>query len=255
MSVVRYKTSDGLPDTTGPSPIIWAGCPVAEFIANPAKGFHAYNSLADAGLVVDTSVDGYVFGGTNPDVDKRGDDAIDLETSGADNDSVFVAQAAKVKPALNSGKRIWFECLVANDDVGDSGSFIGLMETAGQTAEAIVDDCAAIIDEDYVGFRILTDADAELDVVVNQGGGTGPTEIVDDAQTMVAGTYYRIGITFDGADTFNYYVDGVLVGTSTADSLDNDTMANNLGLYIGQKSGVGAAQSLLLKWSRIAGEL
>jgi hypothetical protein len=249
---VNYKVPQGNPDITGPSPIIWADCPVLDFATDPASGFHFFNRLE--GLTVDVGVDGYIFGGTNADVDKRGDDAIDIETGGADNDSSFLAQCARITPALNNGKKFWFECLVANDDLGDAGSFIGLMETAGQTAEAIVDDCASIIDENYIGFRILAAAQTILDIEVNQGGGTGPTVILENAQTMVAGTYYRIGITFDGVDTLKYYVDGVLKATSTLDSLDNDKMSNKLGLLITQKSGTGAAESLLLKWSRFAGQ-
>lgn len=251
--VVNYKVPQGNPDITGPSPIIWADCPVTDFAADPALGFHFFNRLE--GLTTDVGVDGFIFGGTNADIDKRGDDIIDIETGGADNDSSFVAQAARVQPAISNGKKFWFECLIANDDLGDAGSFIGLMETAGQTEEGVVDDCASIIDENYIGFRILTAAQTVLDVEVNQGGGTGPTVILENAQTMVAGTYYRIGITFDGVDTFRYYVDGVLVATSTTDSLDNDKMSNKLGLFITQKSGTGAAESLLLKWSRFAGQL
>lgn len=250
---VTYKVPQGLPDVTGPSPIIWADCPVLDFLTDPASGFHYFQDLR--GITTDVSVDGFTFGGTNGEVSQRLDNIIDLETGGADNDSVFVAQSPRVTPAINNNKKFWFECLIANDDLGDAGSFIGLMELAGQNAEGVVDDCASIIDENYIGFRILAAAQTELDVEVNQGGATGPTVIVNDAQTMVAGTYYRIGITFDGVNTFKYYVDGVLVGTSTADSLDNDKMATALGLYITQKSGTGAAESLLLKWSRFAGQL
>lgn len=254
MSIVVHKKATGLPDTTGPSPEIWADCPAVPFLKDPSLGYHFLETFIDKVIVVDTSITGWVFGGTNPDIDwGTGSHDVLLETSGADNDSHFICQRPVVTPGLNNNKKFWLEGRV-KFPVADSGSFFGLMEAAGCTAEAIADNCATIIDEDYIGFRIVAGDTDGLDVEVNQGGGTGPTVVKDVAHTVVADTYVNLGITFDGKDTFTYYVNGVSVGTSTADSLDNNVMAHALAVLFAGKSGTAAAGAWGVDWIRYAFE-
>ena len=60
MSVVTYKTANTVP-AGGPSPIIWADCPVIAMQKDPGKGIHfmedflgAYTNLTATGVLVGT---------------------------------------------------------------------------------------------------------------------------------------------------------------------------------------------------------
>jgi hypothetical protein len=254
MSTVTFQKATGLPDTTGPSPRIWADCPVQAFLKDPALGIHYFDAFNDRSLVVDTSLEGYGLVGTNADLDWGTDGkTLLLETGGADNDSAGIFQRPCITPALNSNKRFWMEGRVALP-VADSGSFFGLMELTGCTAEGVADNTLSIIDEDYLGFRVISSDTDGLDVEINQGAGTGPTVAKDIAHTVVDAAYVNLGITFDGKDTFTFFVNGVEVVTTTADSLDNNTFAHALGIFFIGKSGAAAANAWKVAWLRYAFE-
>ena len=59
MSIISYKTADTVP-AGGPSPIIWADCPVLEIIRNPGKGIHIFEDF-DGGGVTDNVANNDVF--------------------------------------------------------------------------------------------------------------------------------------------------------------------------------------------------
>jgi hypothetical protein len=155
--------------------------------------------------------------------------------------------------ALDNAKPFWFECRVANDDVAANGMLFGLIEAAGQVEGAVVDGSASLISEDYVCFRIISGDTDGLDAVYRQGG-SAEVIVKEEAQVVVAGTYYRLGITYDGVETVKFYVDGAEVGSFSVDSLTNDTMANKLGVILGGKSGA-SVESRLVDWVRLAGVL
>jgi hypothetical protein len=251
MSTVRYKTAEGVADVNGPSPIIWANCPVDEFIEDPAKGLHYWNTWQDTDVVADTSVSGgYGLAGTNNLVDFRTGlvNVLDVETGATDNDESIVYKMFDTPVVeLYNSKPFWFEARIAHDDVGDNGIFVGLIEEAGMAADLILDNQTGFVDEDYIGFGTQTDDDDGLLMLSHLTGATAQSP-EGSPYTITDGTYYRLGIKWDGKETLEWFVDGVSQGTVTLAA----SMTNAMGIAFAIKTGAAAGVSLLVDWVRLA---
>jgi len=255
--VVRYKTAGS---TSEPSPILWADCPVLKFITDPGEGIYLWDDFVTGGLVADTSVPGWNLVGTNPDVSQVTDDVngqIVLEGSGADNDSAFICTPDLYLLKKNSGKRLWFEARVSTEAAGaadDYAIFVGLIESAGMTAELIADNGATVIDEDYVGF--FADSNATTiqpwNIQINQGSSANFPVDVSANVLAQATAFKKYGIGFDGKQTLSFYIDGVLTATYDVDNLDSDTFAHEAGVAIGTKNCEGAELHITVDWVRFA---
>lgn len=234
-----------------PSGIIWADCPAN---GDPADIYHFHDEFINSTIVVDTSISNWDIGGTNDDIDwlgSVGTGIVDLATSGADNDSAFMKNQPFTTFSLGSGKKIWMECRVAFPTITDWGFAFGLGESAFWTAEAVADDCADLITESFVGFRVVVGDPDGMDFVYQLDAGAEVEDITGPVQTLVAATYYRLGFKFNGQNAITVYVDGAKVGSFTITSAtfpDGVNMAAGITL----KAGAAAAYNAYIDWIRIA---
>jgi len=151
----------------------------------------------------------------------------------------------------SSGKKSWVEFRVAYTSVTLAANmFIGLGEEGSAAANWIGDSGDSFADKDLVGF-IVWEADPNaLDVNCRKNGQA--TEDVGLASAITAGTWYTLGIYFDGVETVSYYVDGTAVQTS---DLDDSTFpaGEELSPLIGLKNGDSDA-AIEIDWIRMVVE-
>lgn len=242
-----------------PSPIVWGDCPIEKSLIAPEELGYLFDDFTSP-VVTDTSIPLWALTGTNADIDNVADvldGQILLQGSGTDNDGCTIAKNDMYLLTMNSGKRFWFEASVKPTNAStadDYALFVGLIESVGATAELIADDGATIIDEDHIGFKAISNATTlqDWDATVNQGGGTGPTDVLADAGT-IGTAYIKLGMKFDGKQTVYFYVDGVQVTTLDIDDLDNNTMAHEFTVALAVKQcEATAGLGVYADWVRFA---
>lgn len=257
---------------TLPSPIIWSRCPASE-LNDGCGGVYLFDTFLSA--VADTIASGEqrpTFGPFSLDCD---DDTVtslkasevagylDIETDGDDNDGFALFTEPFCYMRKNSDRQVWLEGRIEIGDAdGDQGFFFGLGEEACQTRDVIADNCAALIGETLIGFRILTGENA-IDFVAKKDGGSETVILSDvtnqDVIDTVLGsgskgaladdTEYKLGLWYDGKKTVRIYVQGVEVARWVLDS-DYYDPTKALCVVAGLKTGTGAAESLAIDWVR-----
>jgi hypothetical protein len=167
---------------------------------------------------------------------------VSFTTDGGDEDAIQIESGGTLGSiAVGSGKRAWFEGKIALQDVNDdTGFFLGVGEAAAM-ADPIVDTSANLITESMIGFRKYTaedhidaiaqlNAGAEIEIAANV---TNHAALGDDAEAMVDGTFYKLGMRFDGDKTG--YV--------------------QMAFICAFKSSVAAANAFYVDWLRVAWEI
>jgi len=272
MSVVDYRTANSQP-TNGPSPEIWADCPVIDIIRDPSKGLHLFEDF-DGGVIADAaSQNRFSLVGSNPDMAGVSDElngVVELEGSTGANEEAYLVSNILYQLQMESHKKFWLEARVKFEDADADCAFIfGLAEAELLAADCITDDStgtSTIADYGFVGF--FTDCDGtnmdNIDAVYSEDGDGGVlTNVDEDVVSIVAGAttyddvYIRLGMRFDGIKTVTFYVDGVATGTT----LDIDDFASGTaneldptGILLGYKNLAGTQVFLAVDWIRFACE-
>jgi len=273
---VEAKTANTVP-SGGPSPIIWADCPVVTILRDPGVGIHIFEdfvgnltTLAAAGQAGPY----FQLVGTNPvikiheDYDDLGG-AVDIEGGGSGDDEVYLVSNIVYELKMNNNKKMWFEAKFKFEDADADQTFLcGLGEASLLAADALADEGAnrnKLADYDFVGFHADNDGSNMdvIDAVYHEDDDGGAVTKVDEDVVTINGTdyddvYIRLGMKFDGKKTVTFYVDGVATGTT----LDIDDFATNtaneldpLGVILGAKDLVGsAAKHICVDWIRFACE-
>ncbi len=262
MSVIQYKTPAAVVSSR-PSPIIWADCPVITFLKDPAKGFHVFDDFFEAPGA--TTVAGFRWYSY---VDSTGSFTLSDNEKGVlnfitdyDDDDITTIISGNnttgcITPASNSGKKWWFETRFSIDNIDDDGTsiFLGLTEE-GQAANSkpATDDTGVINDIDHIGFRTAADDGNGLDFVWNLAGQTA--QETASVQTLVAGTYYRVGMKFEPGDNkVHVYVDGVENAGAAFLMSHASAPADSLAVCLSNKIMAGATGTLSVDWVRYASE-
>jgi len=203
---------------TGPTPIIWADCPVLDIMLDPGVGhmhFDDFNNYSNTATTV-ANASGYpVYEGNTTITHGSVQDGV-LEIFGTTNDNegaLQVGQGASFvisDTAANSAK-LWFECRVKKSIITatEMGFFVGLaQEGAGVASFMAATDFAAV---SLIGFWNAEAAATAAFVYKDSAGAlTTPIATVD---TLVADTYVKWGFVYDPlnepAKQITVYVDGV----------------------------------------------
>lgn len=188
---------------------------------------------------------------------------IDIETGPVDNDAfaIFLRPFGEIERF--SGKKMWFEVAFQPGALADQGVFMGFMEEAGLSRDAIADAAATTIGESYVGFRQLSGDTNGMDAAYKLDAGTEVEVLADVTNSvalpadqrvaLVADTVRKYGFRFDGRFTGEFYVDGVKVASfEVTDALFATNV--NFGFLFNIKTGTAARQSAALDWIRVAYE-
>lgn len=159
---------------------------------------------------------------------------------------------------INPGKgRMAFECCFQISSVVDDviSLAIGLENGLTVADDALKVDNTGVLKTNtinFVGFDTVhvntgdTGLNAKL-TVKHKDAGTAPTELVATAKTLVANIWYRVGITFDGNSTIEFWVDGVSVGKVQYDAT-NFPENTKLGVVLAGHLGDGTGANILFDW-------
>lgn len=256
-----------------PSGSIWGNVPFAESLIDPSIGYGVHeNFLGFNGLLTSTTGDYSGTGGPYYSYQDSGNTILQIATEvggvvrittdTTDNDESwlqFGGVAGVVgKLASSGGKKLCYETRFRVDTITSRNVFIGLAEEGFAAADAITDAGAMVTTKDFIGFRSLEGDANGLDTVYQKASQT--TGVVkDDAQTLVASTWYKIGFIFDPNyyntnKAIRFFIDGVELADGVAQSvLDDATFPDGeeLSPVWGVKNGTTAAINLDIDWWRI----
>lgn len=276
----RTATSITPTDAYGPSPKIWADCPVLELERFPERGIYRFERWSDLPLAptltTQIAFGKYkAFATTGSSVDRVSavnsvetlNGALKLATD-TDNDSATIADAypsfLMTGLSSNSGK-LWFECCIAQKSVATNmaSTFIGLAEVELWTlatgvpfngGDAITNSAAAI------GFRLKEDGLGVIDTVYSDRA-TSFTDIgAGEGGTLAAYTFTKLGFILDPKDPqglgVRFFVNNVEATTRLSQAaliaLTN-LDANALGFIYGTVAdSAGTTHEQYCKWVRIA---
>jgi hypothetical protein len=273
------KTANTVPPG-GPSPRIWADCPVVTMQKDPGKGIHIfedflgkYTALTAGGILVNTPFEM---------VDDGGDAFVKIDTTAYDNehgvvtlepdgatayDEVYLVSQVLYQLVMNSERRMWFEARIKLEDItADMSLICGLGDATLLAGTSVIQESATpttIESRDFVGFVAFTDGTKihDIDAIYHEVGDSAVTQVKNAAfaqASWINDTYVKLGLKFDGKKSLKYYINGVEVGELDVDDFATVT-ANELtplgmilGEMCGDAPGAGAAKELAVDWIRFA---
>lgn len=204
----------------GPSPGLWRNFPLADVKSDPNIGifffddFGAYAPHADnsAGAVTEKNGPYSTFlsqsaTGFAPSLTVAG--GILGAALDGDGESCVIHQYAVPFKIANAGKPFAMEARVAKSDIANTKfeMFVGLCEKITPTAAVPVTNTAATLaDQNLVGFY-SHESDGDVFNVDYKANGVTAVELAADIVTLVANTYVKLGMWFDGI-VLRFYVDG-----------------------------------------------
>lgn len=105
--------------------------------------------------------------------------------------------------------QMWFEGRIRLSSVTNNvpTMIFGLGEEGFCAADAIADTTFDIADKDFVGFCIRQDDGNSIDIIYQTSGSAFVTHIAD-VSAIVASTWIKLGMYFDGNSKLWFYVDG-----------------------------------------------
>lgn len=279
---VDFRQNRTMNTDFGPSPDLWADCPVSEFTENPSKGFERYDDFQFAPVLVTPTITtqalyggGYkAFGsasGTLLGKQAEGGGGLEFITGGSDNDGINIQLIqTPLKMALGKGD-LWFEGRASFASIADTvgGWFFGLAETMTLTAIVPITAAGAIADKNLVGFH-RDEADGDnLDVIYKADGVTKVTVKADAVSTtanthtvagsLAAATFIKLGMRLRASTgVLTFFLNGVaLPDTKTLPSAAGTDFPNDVLLapIFAGVAATGAAQTANLSWWRWAQRL
>lgn len=275
MSVVKYGAAEAVV-ARGPSPKIWADCPVLQLIADPSKGFYLWDDFKKLTFHPDdNSHSGLHWFGYTESTDMANiawqdddDGVIMLDQDSADQDVCAIITGDNANdlfhmPLKGERKKFWFEARFKISTItdGDIGVFVGFNEKgeAADSLGAFAGDAAALdTGNDYLGFAVL-EGDGDDLTIVHFEAGAGTAQSDTGEITLAVDTYVRVGFRLDvDADKIRVYADGVDLGDDAAIDITSVNFPSNTDLSILIStvggSGAGDGDNLKLDWVRFAQE-
>lgn len=256
----------------GPSGALWGNVPFVETWADPDHGYGVFDDfMAFNGLLTTTVGDyssvaaysAYQDGSnTITQLATEVGGVVSIATDTTDNDESWLQMGGATgvfgKIASSSGKKLVFETRIRVSTIASRNLFVGLAEEGFAAADAITDAGAMVTTKDFIGFRSLEGDANGLDTVYQKASQT--TQVVkDDAQTLVAATWYKVGFVFDPnyyrtSKAIRFFIDGVELADGVASSaLDDATFPDGeeMSVVWGVKNGTTTATVLDIDWVKI----
>lgn len=206
---------------------VWRDCPIAEIQQDPSAGFFLFDDFRNFGptTAVAANVGRYAglggafkswedTGGSIGPVAAESTGVIRLATSTTDNDSMALVTNNDISglftfntPA-NSGNKFWLEARLRLNQIVTGNFCFGMIQVGTAADNGQFTDAGAFADKSFAGFCIKEAASATLDAT-HRLTGSAETTFSAGVKTIVATTYYKLGLRFDPATGLEYYVDNV----------------------------------------------
>lgn len=188
----------------------------------------------------------------------------DLTLANVANNAIALYSQPLGQMVPNSGNQIWFEARLTKQTISDEGLFIGIAAEAIATKDLLVNGVASVAaglsGDTLVGFTQMTDNQAKLYAVARKDAGAVVTLASDVSNfaglaapaNLVAGTFFKIGMHFDGKRTLRIFFNGIRVASATITTASVN-VADNLVFIVNEKNGAAAtARTITLDWVRVA---
>lgn len=204
-NTVDWKKNGAVDTTRGPSPAIWADCPIKDIIENPGIGVFFRDDFTSFPITPPTTEGNWgqyaMFsstGGTATAGTGQGGELV--IGSDGDNEGVSLRTVSTPFKITRGLKKLWFECRIKFSDIADTknGLFVGLRENAALDATHPIAAAGTLADENFVGFHRLEGDGDQIDTVYKANGVTQVTVQADAlASALVADTYVKLGLIFE----------------------------------------------------------
>lgn len=236
-----------------PSPAIWADCRTTELLGQ-GLGYYVHNDFlgdtaTEPGIAADAdSGTTYTAAATatyGPNVEA-------VLVSNTDNNAVALRTAALGKIIRGSAQLFHAEIRLAVGALGDSAFAFGLTTLANATRDVVADNPstsaqATLTSATFIGFVSVqaSSALATVNIVNRKTTGTEvsiATNVTNataialaNRSNLVANTFVKLGLRFDGNKTLHFYVNGVRVARYEVDTTVDQ--ATDLCVVFNQKTG------------------
>ena len=266
MNKIYYK---GANSDAGPSPALWASCPVADMLVDPNVGYHFFDDFLNFSGSATDSLGWDIYIDTSNTVTQVATEVggvIRLETDATDNDAPIITSGGGTgvlgKIVSGTGKDLWFEARVrvSSAALSEMAIFVGMTEEGLAANDGLISDnpdtdiATVMADKDYIGFANFTNAAPVFAACYKKSGGTD--QVVDsDVHTIALDTWVKLGFRFDVAnDKLTYYVNGVEQASFDVGDAGttNFPSGEELAITIGFKNGAATAKKLDVDWVRFA---
>jgi hypothetical protein len=182
------------------------GSPFADFVAPVPTLFHTFFEDFDYYTAANWTVTETQAGATQALTDGDGGLLL-LTNTAADNDLVLLQKVGE-SFRFESGKKLFFEARFKVSDATQSDVVVGLQIT----------DTTPLDVTDGV-FFIKADGVATVDLLVEKNSTATTSSAV---ATLANDTFIRLGFYYDGVSSIQYFVNGVIGGSSVTTNLPDD---------------------------------
>lgn len=266
--VTSMRPTYGTAAGRGPSPNVWTTCPMLDYMLDPTQGMVYFNDFQGGYALANGQANTYLGDGVSGFTGATAGSTIASLTtdpngvavlaSTTDNESVGISVLGSKNIAgqfvITAGKKSWFETRIKFVNITDAkiGAFIGFAQEGLLAEDGILSDADAMADVDYLGFvRIAADGD-KLDLTYNTNGGAAGV-VQEDAVTVAADTWVKVGIYCDGTN-IHFYADGVEVGTAVAVAATEVPDGEEMAFYFILNEASADDATASIDWVRIARE-
>jgi hypothetical protein len=209
--------------------------PFADLTMPAPTKFHTYYEDFDYYVAANWTVTETQAGATQALTD--GDGGLLLITNTAADDDLVALQKVGESYRFASGKELFFEARLKVSDATQSDVVIGLQIT----------DATPLDVSDGV-FFIKADGSTSVSLLVEKNGTATTTSSV---ATMANDTFISLGFYYDGASSIQYFVDGVVKGTSVTTNLPDD---EDMTVSIALQNGEAVAKTMTVDYVFVAKE-
>jgi hypothetical protein len=209
--------------------------PFADLTMPAPTKFHTYYEDFDYYVAANWTVTETQAGATQALTD--GDGGLLLITNTAADDDLVALQKVGESYRFASGKELFFEARLKVSDATQSDVVIGLQIT----------DTTPLDVSDGV-FFIKADGSTSVSLLVEKDGTATTTSSV---ATMANDTFISLGFYYDGASSIQYFVDGVVKGTSVTTNLPDD---EDMTVTIALQNGEAVAKTMTVDYVFVAKE-
>ncbi len=257
--VTNYDANLVAPDTgAGPTAAIWKDCPIIQMQSDPSIGYYIFDDFINAPDHLTNVAAGAaqvgkysIFTSNSSVIGNVAEEGGAVFLNSAANELAAVLRAGGAAFNVASGsKKLWFEARIKAGSIANAqnGFFVGLYEDVAMTATVPIAADGTLATEVFAGFHRLEADGDKLDVV--HCDGSTATTLQADATTLVAGTYVKVGMVFEG-DTITFYENGSSVATLAVGATEYPD-ATTMNPVIAILGAATEATGVTMDWWRVA---
>lgn len=215
-----YYTSNSADTRRGPSPSIWANCPITDLITDPNVGHYFFDDFSHGGVITAPSADaasalvGQNWNAFSTDASNvtqsTTESALIIAETTVDEGTTLYQDPSFWQISAHLGS-LWWECRfkVSHTATTEQSFFMGFLERVTPTAILPLTADGALSNNNLVGFHKPEANTTAFDFSYKADGVTA-VEVNSDIGTLAAATYIKVGLHFEHrTSVLSCFVNGV----------------------------------------------